>query len=203
MAQVKKQDIFTLKLAGEAGQGIKSAGILFARFVNRSGYNIYNYIEYPSIIRGGHNVMQINISEEPVLGPSNKTDLLIALNQETLSMHIPELLEGSGVIFDEDKKMDTSVLPPHVSQFPVPLKRFAIEAGGNDLLVNVVALGAATGMMNGNLKTLHKLIEDEYGDKSESIVDADLKAAQLGYDYAKEKYGANVKDKLVPKDSLN
>ena len=71
--RLTKQDIFTLKLAGMAGQGIKSAGIMYARFANRSGCYIYNYIEYPSIIRGGHNVMQINISREEVQGPSNKT----------------------------------------------------------------------------------------------------------------------------------
>ena len=67
-----------------AGQGIKSSGILFARFANRSGYNIYNFIEYPSVIRGGHNVMQINVSKEEVSGPSRKTDFLIALNQESI-----------------------------------------------------------------------------------------------------------------------
>ena len=68
------QKIFTLKIAGMAGQGIKSSGILYARFANRSGKHIYNYIEYPSVIRGGHNVMQINISDEEVMGPSSKTD---------------------------------------------------------------------------------------------------------------------------------
>jgi len=62
------QEVFTLKIAGMAGQGIKSSGILFAKFANRFGCHIYNYIEYPSIIRGGHNVMQINISREEVTG---------------------------------------------------------------------------------------------------------------------------------------
>ena len=79
--------IFTIKIGGQAGQGIKSAGILFAKFASRSGYYIYNYIEYPSIIRGGHNVMQINVSREEVTGPTKKTDLLIALNQDSIDKH--------------------------------------------------------------------------------------------------------------------
>jgi len=94
------QKIFTLKIAGMAGQGIKSSGILYARFANRSGCHIYNYIEYPSVIRGGHNVMQINISSEEVMGPSNKTDFLVALNQESIDVHADELTKGAGVVFD-------------------------------------------------------------------------------------------------------
>ena len=36
-------NVFKLKIAGQAGQGIKSSGLTFARFATRSGFNIYNY----------------------------------------------------------------------------------------------------------------------------------------------------------------
>ncbi len=193
-----KQKIFSLKIAGMAGQGIKSSGILYARFANRSGSYIYNYIEYPSIIRGGHNVMQINMSREPVLGPSNKTDFLVALNQDGIDLHLDEFTEGAGVIFDEDKKIDISSLPASVHKFPVPLSRFAKEAGGDELLINTVALGAITGMLGGDLEILKELIKEEYGDKNAAVVEADTKAADLGYQYAKEKYDDKVVDVLKP-----
>lgn len=201
--QKTKQKIFTLKIAGAAGQGIKSSGILFAKFANRSGCFIYNFIEYPSIIRGGHNVMQINISREEVTGPSIKTDLLIALNQEGIDFHFEELTEGAGVLFDADDKLDTSMLSEDVNLYPVPLSKFGKEAGGGEILVNTVALGAATTLTGGNLDVLKNLLKEEYEDKGEEIIKANHKAAELGYNFALKNFGDKVLDTLKPEDSLS
>lgn len=188
-------NIFKLKIAGEAGFGIKSAGLLFSKFASRSGYHIYNYIEYPSIIRGGHNVMQINISADSVTGPSIYTDLLIALNQQSIDNHFSELQENAGVIFDSDKKLNTSNIPSNVNQFGIPLSALAKQSGGSPLLSNVVALGAVVGLTGGDLKILKERIKEEYGDKKDEIVESDIKAAEAGYNHVIENY----KDKLNTK----
>ncbi len=191
-----KQKIYSVKIAGMAGQGIKSSGILFARFAARSGCYIFNYIEYPSIIRGGHNVMQINISKEKVEGPSNKTDLLVALNQDGIDFHLDSLTDGAGIIYDGDKKIDVSKVPAGINLYPVNLSAFAKESGGDELLINSVALGAITGMLGGNIEILKAFVREEYAGKSEEIINADLKAAELGYKYAKENYDSKVVDIL-------
>ena len=54
---MNNQKIFALKIGGYAGQGIKAAGLMFAKVATRSGFNIYNHVEYPSLIKGGHNVI--------------------------------------------------------------------------------------------------------------------------------------------------
>ncbi|MFC1755859.1 2-oxoacid:acceptor oxidoreductase subunit alpha [Patescibacteria group bacterium] len=197
------QKIFTVKIAGMAGQGIKSAGIMYARFANRSGLHIYNYIEYPSIIRGGHNVMQINISNEEVTGPSNKTDFLVALNQESIDVHADELTEGAGVVFDGEDNLDVSKLPKGVHLCPVPLSLLAKKAGGGELLVNTVALGALTAHLGGDLEILKNLVKDEYEDKGEEVVAADHKAAELGYEFASENYPNVKNDTLKPVETTS
>ena len=88
---ITMEDGYSIKIGGAAGQGIKSAGLMLAKTATRSGYNIYTYTEYPSLIRGGHNIIQIIISAEEVMSPFQKTDLLIALNQETVDKHLNEL----------------------------------------------------------------------------------------------------------------
>ncbi len=188
-----KQDVFTFKIAGKAGQGIKSSGITFARFISRSGYNVFTFVEYPSIIKGGHNVMQVNVSKEEVTGPSLTTQLLVALNQESIDFHLGELAEGSGIIFDGDRKLDTSKVPSGVNLCPVPLFNMAKDAGGGELLINIVALGAATALMDGHLHVMKKLVTEEYADKGEDIVKADQKAVELGYNFVKENYAHQVK----------
>ncbi len=182
---------FTIKIGGEAGQGIKSAGVMLAKVATRSGYHTYSYTEYPSLIRGGHNVTQIEIAEEPVTGPSDNTDFLIALNQETLDLHANELTSGSGVLMDTDKKLTLPKnCPFEVVSFPVPLK----ELAGKDLLVNTVALGATLALLKGDLEILKDLLQEAFGAKGEEVIAMNVKAAEAGYNYVVDTYakGKNV-----------
>jgi 2-oxoglutarate ferredoxin oxidoreductase subunit alpha len=184
------EEIFTLKIAGQAGQGIKSSGITFAKFASRSGYHIYNYIEYPSIIRGGHNVMQINISTEEVMGPSSKIDFMVALNQDSLDMHLGEYKEGAGVMFDSEKKLDTAgVEKAGVKLYPIPLAKLAEGAGGGEILINTVALSAFVALTGGNLAVLKKLIGEEFSDKDPAVTEMNHKAADAGFEYLQENFG--------------
>jgi len=188
---MSKVEFFAVKIGGQAGQGIKSAGLMFAKLATRSGYHIYDYTEYPSLIRGGHNVMQINISKNELTGPSNRTDLLVALNQETISKHLDEIPAGGGIIFDADKKFDFSVVRKDINVFLVPLSKFAREAGAQELLLNTVAISAAVAILGGDLEILKDLIKEEFGKKKAEVVEMNFKAIESGYNFAKE----NFKDK--------
>jgi len=195
--------VFSIKIGGEAGQGVKSAGLMLAKFATGSGNNIYNYIEYPSLIRGGHNVMQINISQEKVTGPFLKCDFLIALNQDTINKHSKELTDDAGVLYDSGKKYDLSKINGSVLQFPIPLSKIVKEAGGADLLSNTVASGAAVGVLGGNIKGLVNLIEEEFKDKGNDLAQLNAAAAQAGYEYAIKNFPERLKTILKSSDTLS
>src|SRR5689334_18464820 len=97
---------YTFKIGGEAGFGIMTAGLVFSKIASRSGYYIFNYMEYPSLIRGGHNVMQTTVSDVPVYSQYQHTDFLIALNQETIDLHKHELTPGADILFDHENKIN-------------------------------------------------------------------------------------------------
>lgn len=189
---VNKDDVVSVKIGGPAGTGVKSVGLMLAKIAARSGYQICDNTEYPSLIRGGHNVTQVNFSEREVTAPRIKSDLLIAFDQLTIDLHFSEIERGGGIIFDSDSGMDVSKVSKDVSLYGIPLKKLAQEAGEKNIFVNIVALSAAIGLLSGNIETFKKLIEEEYGDKGEKIVEADKKAADLGYSYVL----ANFKDDL-------
>lgn len=69
----------TVKIAGPAGMGIKSAGLLLAKIVTDCGYYFADYSEYPSLVRGGHNSYQITFSNEQVFMVDKTTDVLVSL----------------------------------------------------------------------------------------------------------------------------
>jgi len=200
---VNDNNIVSVKIGGPAGMGVKSVGLMFAKIAARSGYQICDNTEYPSLIRGGHNVTQVNFSTEEVTAPRLNSDLLIAFDQLTIDLHYSELKEGSGIIYDTDSKADVSKIVKGVSLYGMPLKKLAKEAGEKNIFLNIVSLSAAIGLIGGNLETFKKLIEEEYGDKGPEIVEADKKAADLGYNFAVENFKNDLRDYMKPVDTFS
>jgi 2-oxoglutarate ferredoxin oxidoreductase subunit alpha len=140
--------------------------------------------------------MQISVSPEEVQGPSNTIDLLVALNQDALDFHVDEFLTGSCVIYDADAKLDTSPVEGKAELVPVPLGELAREAGGKELLSNTVALGAAATILGGDLAVLKDVVDEEYGDKGEEVVNNNIKAIESGGKYVLDNFKDLVKDVL-------
>ncbi len=187
--------IYSLKIGGQAGQGIKSSGQLIAKVASRSGYHIHTYTEFPSLIRGGHNITQVLFSPDEIAAPLRQTDLLIALNQDTITRHLAELVSGSGLLFDADKKFRTAGAAPGVRLLPVPLAKLS---GGQELLINTVAVGAALALLGGRLDTLNDLLRAEFADKGDAVIRPNLEAAAAGFDFAARNFAAQVEPRLTP-----
>jgi 2-oxoglutarate ferredoxin oxidoreductase subunit alpha len=100
-------DNFSTLIGGIAGDGINEAGITVSRLFSHLGYHIYMYYDYPSLIRGGHNFSVVRASRQKIAAHTDRIDVLIALNQETVDKHKSRLKEKSFVIYDADKvKLD-------------------------------------------------------------------------------------------------
>ena len=88
---------FNILIGGEAGQGLKTVDNILGKILFREGFNIFSSKDFMSRIRGGHNFMQLRISDEKLYGPDNDLDLLIALNKESVDIH-REQLKDDGII---------------------------------------------------------------------------------------------------------
>lgn len=191
----------TIKIGGEAGFGIKIAGATLGKVFSRMGYDISDYTEYPSLIRGGHNTFEITIGTN-VFYHQRPIDLLVALNQKTVDSHISEMATGSGIIFDPAKvKVEAKDIHPYA----VPLSEIIKQIGGSDLMKNTVALGAVLAVLGAELGGLLEIIRQAFTKKSEAVVASNLKAGQGGYDFIKknfkEKFPKTV-EKLPPKEQI-
>ncbi|MBN2454869.1 2-oxoacid:acceptor oxidoreductase subunit alpha [Candidatus Woesearchaeota archaeon] len=176
---------FTWKIAGPAGLGIMTTGLIFSKAFSRGGYHVFDYIEYPSLIRGGHNTYQCRISSEAINSQSRSVHILVALNKETVDLHKPEMLENSAVIYDNEK-MQAEVTAG--KPYPIPLTRLAKESGGKELMANNVALGASMALLDYDLGILEGVIRDMFGRKGEEIVKMNMNAANAGYNYVRENF---------------
>jgi 2-oxoglutarate ferredoxin oxidoreductase subunit alpha len=60
-----KTDI-SVKIGGEAGQGIQTVGTLLASACHEAGLYLMGINDFESRIRGGHSFFQLRIGSEPV-----------------------------------------------------------------------------------------------------------------------------------------
>src|SRR3989338_8442900 len=149
------------KIGGEAGDGILNAGLLmFGKTCLRSGLNVFATAEYPSLIRGGHNNLDICVSDTEIFAHTRHIDLLVALNKDTIEKHKWRLTQGAGVIYDGDEtKVTEADFPPHVRLYPLPLYKIANEHGGK-IMRNTVTLGATMALLDFDMEIFNGAIRD-------------------------------------------
>lgn len=181
---------FSWKIGGEAGDGILNAGLmLFAKSCLRGGLYVFATAEYPSLIRGGHNNLDVRVEDKEIFSHVKQVDMLVALNKETVDKHSHKLVAGSGIIYDGDElKLDKNQFDVDAKLYPIPLIKFANECGGK-IMRNTVALGATIALLDFDLGLMNSVITDHFGaKKGSSVAEQNIKAAKLGYDYVKNNF---------------
>ena len=98
MSENLQSEIFTIGVGGAAGEGVKRAGIGVGNLLRDMGLEVYLSLEYPSLIRGGHNFVRLSGSKEKIWNDYSKLDILIALNEETVEIYKNEMKEGTVVL---------------------------------------------------------------------------------------------------------
>jgi 2-oxoglutarate ferredoxin oxidoreductase subunit alpha len=179
---------YSIKIGGEAGQGIQTIGDALARVFSRAGYHVFTHQDYESRIRGGHNFFQIRLSDKPVMASRDRIDIIVALDKESISLHEKELSENGLVIYDSNM-IDNPILPPLEKGgkggfLDIPFLKLAVEHGGSKIMANTVATGAVLGMLGLKLDIFNGIIEAAFEKKGEDVVKANIKAALSGHDYA-------------------
>ena len=171
---------------------------MFARLCMHAGLHVFGYTEYPSLIRGGHNTYQAYVSEKKIRAQVHLVDVLIALNKETISLHLDELADQAAIIYDIDKVQvdDIDLKGKQLHFYPIPLTKCAKESGGSDVMMNNVALGATLAVLDYDIANLHALIEETFGKKGEKIVKINKDSAHCGYDFVKRNFPQDFHIKL-------
>ncbi|PIR58584.1 MAG: hypothetical protein COU70_00045, partial [Parcubacteria group bacterium CG10_big_fil_rev_8_21_14_0_10_35_15] len=182
-----KENDFNIRIAGEAGYGIASAGLILAKIALRSGYFVFDYSEYPSLIRGGHNIYTVRISGQPIYSPSLPVDFLIALNQDAIDFNKDQLSNQSFILLNSDKASETG-LSLGIKVLPIPLVKIALDNKGSEVMMNNVALGATTFLLKAEFSVLESAIKETFSWASQEIIDLNIKVAQKGFDYAKDNF---------------
>lgn len=175
---------FNILIGGEAGQGLNTVDKILGKILFKEGFNIFSTKDFMSRIRGGHNFMQLRISDQKVYGPDEDLDLLIALNEESAEIHKKQLKDDGIILIEgENQIIDgrTLLLPASV-----------IAEDINPKGINTVFVGAALKIMNLDLDTAEEVISEYFDDK---LTDDNIKLLKRGYNAVDPIYD-NLKDKV-------
>lgn len=183
------------KIGGEAGFGIMTVGLSFSKIATRSGYQIFDYTEYPSLIRGGHNTYEVLISDETIGSSKHGVDLLVCLNKDTYEFHKTRLTPESVVVYDpEDFEFEQNVI-----KVQIPFKKIKKKNEVMQIMINTVAIGASLALLDADIEILRDIIRKEFMKKGQEVVDFNLKFADIGYDHIRNNYASIVKPILTRK----
>lgn len=179
----------TWKIGGEAGFGIMSSGTMLARTFSRHGYHILATNEYPSLIRGGHNLITVRVSKEPFYALNKDVHILAALNKETVTLHKDELLDNAIVLYDpQDYDWKAEDFSKPVQLLPITLKEMVRQKNADPVMRNTILLGATVAVLDGNFEWLQEVIADQFSKKGEQVVNYNIDLAKVGYDHVKSNY---------------
>jgi 2-oxoglutarate ferredoxin oxidoreductase subunit alpha len=172
---------YTIKIGGEAGQGIQTIGDTLGLVFARTGYHVFTHQDYESRVRGGHNFFQVRFADHPVMASRDGVDILIALDKESIINHEKELSGNGRIIYDSDSLKQKHDRPQFLD---VPFVKLAEEHGGSKIMANTVAVGAVMGMLGIGLDALSAILQSTFQKKGEEVIKQNTAAAMAGHDYA-------------------
>lgn len=175
---------FTIRVAGEAGEGIKKPGELLIQAATRAGFKVLTDFSPPSEIKGGVSFFQLRLSSKPIYTRGDAPDVLLCFNQEAFEVNIQELAAGGLLIYDPD-----TVTPRETTRYRVlafPLEQIASKELKMPIVKNVVALGGMSALFGLETNQLYELINELWARKGEAVVQTNYKALDAGIKFVEE-----------------
>lgn len=178
---------FQWLIGGEAGYGIMTTGAMIGKIFTRLGLSVFDYTEYPSLIRGGHNAYYVRASDAPIFSQKMKVDILVALNDYAVTRHMHELTENAAIIYDPTLvNMENKNLPSGIVLVPVPLIEIAKKEANTMVMMNTVTIGASLALVYDDYSILGDILQETFGKKGEKIIAENINTSKAGFDHVKQ-----------------
>ena len=184
--------IKTIAIGGAAGDGIREAGTNFSEFLNELGYKTFSSFDYPSLIRGGHNYSRVSYSLNTVHADYKELDVLVAVNAESVRIHMGAL-KNDARVFVEEAYME-ELKDVQANLIPIPMKKIAEETKAPQVARTSSAFGAYGYTLGIPLNRLKELADKVYANVGSEI---NVALVEKGYKHA-EKLGIRQDECAVP-----
>lgn len=168
-----------IRIAGEAGQGVVTAGNTLIGGLSGIGVHLLSTQSYMSRIRGGLNWYDIRVSDRECYAGREQADLLVSFTDTARDVLSGSLISG-GLNLHACETADAANI------IPLNAGKMAVELTGSALAANSVAAGAVFSLLGYPPDALCGYLEKLFGRKSRELADANTKCARAGHAHIRE-----------------
>jgi 2-oxoglutarate ferredoxin oxidoreductase subunit alpha len=202
-----KYSEITIRFCGIAGDGIVASGKILAGACANIGLHVMVNNIYSAEIRGlGKSSATIRFSTSKLYSMGDGLDLLVGMVSKESIIDLRDVKTGGNVIYDisaigdvEEEDSLVSHITPEIQGHSLPIKKLANEATGTNQGKNLVAIGAICYFYSLPPEMFVDQIKSVFAHKGEHVIDVNIKAFNLGYEYFKEHYPLNNKFEIDKK----
>lgn len=181
-------------IGGKTGEGVDSAGEIFARAAARAGADVHTFRLFPPIIKGGPTSYEVRVADAPVHARADALDCVVALDDETAVRHSPALRPGGLLLVDPARTGATGTAAARngsegaasgtdgaVASVPFT----AIARGlGDPIMKNIVALGVSARLLGLDVAVLRETVRRRFDDKHAKVQEQNTAAVDAGWRHA-------------------
>jgi len=186
---------FVIRFANVNGSGSASANLLFAKSILRMGVPIAPRNIFPSNIQGLPTWYEVRVSGRGWLGARGGTDLLIAMNPQTVAQDIAGIEPGGYLFYDSTRALPAAMLRADIEVLGMPLTEICAaqypDPKQRGLYKNMVYVGALAALLEIDLAVMEKLTAERFKGK-EKLIEANVRALRLGHDDAKARFACPI-----------
>jgi 2-oxoglutarate/2-oxoacid ferredoxin oxidoreductase subunit alpha len=174
----------SLKIVGAQGQGVISIGDILAKAFKRSGYCVFGYREYNSLIKGGHSTYQIDISDALIRSSEETVNMVISLNHHGFEYNLGDLKDGGAIIHDTarwefSKEHQKLIKAKKIQVISLPVSQIIARLNTKPILGNVVFSAFAWAACGGDTAILKDLVGERFA-KKKDLLETNMKAIDEG-----------------------
>ena len=196
----------TIEICGMSGDGTIAAGGLLNAAMSKAGFSVLAFDSYPAEIRGfGRCVTRSRFGDAKQIALSDKTQVLISLDDEQSRSRIPFLADEAVVLFDnkppselEEGRSIAAHTAPGMALYGMPFLDLASSASGSAKGRNLAALGGLAAVFDLPAEHFLEVIAQKFKSKGEKIVNGNLKSFQAGYDHARDEFADRLREMPRP-----
>jgi 2-oxoglutarate ferredoxin oxidoreductase subunit alpha len=182
---------FVIKIATVNGTGSASANALLMKSIFRSGIPVMGKNYFPSNIQGLPTWYEIRVTKDGHVARSGRVDMMVAMNAETYARDVKEVAPGGYLVYDSTWPRAALLKREDISVVGVPLAKLCNEnfegVRTRILMKNICYAGVLAALLNLDVERIRELLAETYA-KKPKLVESNMKAIQLGFEYAKQHF---------------
>ncbi len=189
MAAIQATNDFVIRFANVNGSGSASANNLFNKAVFRLGIPVSSKNIFPSNIQGLPTWFEVRINEQGYLGRRGGYDFIVAVNGQTMVRDYHELLPGGYFFYDSSRRLPDTFTRDDVINIGIPLTDLCnanyTDPRQRQIFKNIIYVGALAYLFEMDFTVFEDSIKSQFAKKAK-LIEPNIKALKLGFDYAQK-----------------